>query len=102
MSVNTENTADASETRGAKKIDKNINRESPELIDKRIRANLEALNEQLSTLTLLPNQLMRDNLVKTSPTAGSRTHQPQMGLSFNREAVASRNSADAVIGCTVS
>ena len=100
MSLYTENTADASETRVAEKIDKNINRESLELIDKRIRANLEALNVQFSTLTLLPNQLMQNNLVKTAPTAGSRTHRPQMGFSFNREPVASRNWPDAVIGCT--
>ena len=40
-SVKTENTEDASETRGAEEVDKSINRISPELIEERIRANLK-------------------------------------------------------------
>ena len=61
MSVNTENTADLSEKPGAKEVDGNINRMSPELIKERIKANLEHLNEQISTLTHLLNQLIQDN-----------------------------------------
>ena len=85
MSVNTENTADASETRGAKEMYKSIHRASPELIEERIGADLEPLSEQIATLTQLFNQLVQDNSAKTPPTAGSRTLRSRTGPSFKRE-----------------
>ena len=47
MSVDTENTADESETCGTEQIGGKINRISLELIEERMRANLERRNEQV-------------------------------------------------------
>ena len=55
MFAKTENTADASETRGAEEIDGCINWMSSELIEERIRANIESLNLQHS-LSCVINQ----------------------------------------------
>ena len=87
MSVNTQNTAGTSKTRGAEDVDKNINWILPELTEKRIRANLEPLNEQISPLTQLLNQLIQVNSTKTIPTASSCTHRSQTEPSFNKEAL---------------
>ena len=67
-SVDTENTVDVSETRGVDEIDGNINRLSFQLYGKIIRTNLEPLNEQISTLTQLLNQLVQDNWSQPSLT----------------------------------
>ena len=53
MSLNTENTAKASE-----EINAVSDRISPKLIDERIGANLEPLKEQIATLTRLLNELI--------------------------------------------
>ena len=58
LSVKTGNTTDASETRGAEKTDKNINPISPEMIEERIKANIEPLNKHILTFTQLLNQLI--------------------------------------------
>ena len=58
MSVHTENTTDTSKTHDAKRIDRTINGFSPQLIEKRMRANLEPYNAQISTLAQLLNQLI--------------------------------------------
>ena len=59
-SVNTENIADASETCGAEEINGSISRILHELIEEKVRANLEPLRVQISTLTKLLNQLIQD------------------------------------------
>ena len=46
---------------------------SPELIEERIRENLEPLKEQILNLTQLLHQLINDNLAKTGPMVCSRT-----------------------------
>ena len=58
MSINTENTIDASETRGAERIVGSSNRISLEVFEERIRVDLEPLNEQILILTQLLNQLI--------------------------------------------
>ena len=86
MSVNTENTIDSSKTRRVEQIDGNTNRISPELIEEMIRADLEPVNEQISTRLQLLNELIQANSAETTPMAGSLTHRLQVGPSFNREA----------------
>ena len=76
---NTKNTVNASESGGAEKKKGNIDRILREPIEERIRVILEPLNEQILTLTQLLNQLILDYLVKTIPTAGSRTIVKQVG-----------------------
>ena len=83
MSINAENISNVFETYNAEEITANNDRSSSELTDERIRTNLEPLNEQ--TLTQLLNQLIEDNLAKSTPTAGSRTNRPQMRPPLNRE-----------------
>ena len=56
--------SNASEQLGAEDISANFDRISPKLIDKRFKANLELLNEYISTLTQLLNQLVQDNSAK--------------------------------------
>ena len=67
---------------------------SPELIQKMMRANLEPLNEQISTFPQLLKQLIQDNLAKTTSTEGSRAHRPHTGPSPNKEIGTSRASPD--------
>ena len=100
MSANTGNTIDATATRGIEKIDGRTNQISPELNQTRIRTNLEPTNEQYSTLTQLLNQLIQQNLTKTNPTAGPRTHCQQAGHSIIMEAGTSSTMSDKIIGCT--
>ena len=50
MFVNADNTTDASEARGAEVIDVRTNRIQPEIIQERIRANVEPLNAKISAL----------------------------------------------------
>ena len=99
MSLNTENTANASETLGAEKINENINRISPNVIKKKIRANLELLCEQILSLIWLLNKLTLNNSKKTTPTEGSCCHG-QTGLSFSMEAGVSETSPDTAIAGT--
>ena len=101
MYVNTKNTTDESEALGAAEIDGTTNGFSLELIEQRIRAQLEPLNAQISKLTQLLNQLIQDNSAMTTPTAGPRTHRPQARPSFKREVGTSRAQPDTVIGDTL-
>ena len=96
MSVNTENTVDASETWE----DWRSYRPASELIEERIRANLEPLNVQISTLTQLLDQLIKDNSAKTTPTAGPRVLRPQAVSWSNSETAASSTTPDTAIGGT--
>ena len=80
-SVKTGITANASETYYAEKISVFNGRISTELVEEKNRANLKPINEQISTLTQLFNQLIQNKLAKSAPTAVSRTHRPQTGPS---------------------
>ena len=100
MSINTEKTADASEICGTQEIDKSIKRISSELIEKKFRPKLNLLNGHISIFTQLLNQLIQDKSAKTTPTAGTRAHGPQMGLQFDRSTGAFRTSPDMAIGGT--
>ena len=57
MSVIAENTADAPAARDSERVDEPVNVKLPGLIEERINANLETLNEQISTLSRPLNQL---------------------------------------------
>ena len=73
MSVNTESTIDASKAGNAERTNETIAGVSPELIEDKIRANLEAVNAQIQTMTQLLDQLIQDNSAKITPTVGPRT-----------------------------
>ena len=88
--------SDTFKTRGTEDFGRNIDLILPQLIEERIKANLEPLNEQISTLTQLLNQLIQNNSAKTPLSI----HRPQTVPSFNREAEVSRNLSDMVIGGT--
>ena len=69
MPVNAENTADALEARDWERTGETISGTSADLIEERIKANLEPLNPQISTLTQLLSQLIQDNSARNSPMA---------------------------------
>ena len=98
MTVSAGNTENASETYDAKKINSNKNQVLREVVETRIRANLEPLNQQILNITQLLAQLIQDNSGKTTPMVASRTHCPQTGSSFNSETGASKTSPDIAIG----
>ena len=58
MSVSTESTTDTPGTRDPETVQELINGVSHDFIEESIKANPEPLNEQLSTLTQLLNQLI--------------------------------------------
>ena len=58
MPMNAEDATNASESYDAEEINAGNDRISTELIEERIRAYLETLNEQIMTLTQLLNQLI--------------------------------------------
>ena len=74
MSVNIENTIGATEISDAERTDKTMTIVSSDLIEEKVRANLEPLNDQKSTLTQLLNQLIKDSLAETAPTAAPHTN----------------------------
>ena len=51
MSVNAENTADAPAVRNSERAEETVDGVSPDWIEERTKANLEPLNEQITTLT---------------------------------------------------
>ena len=67
--VNDESTTDAPAAHDSEKVDKPINGVLPDLIEERIKANLELLNKQVSTLTQLLNQLIQDNSAPNPPNS---------------------------------
>ena len=71
MSINAENVTNASKQSNAEESNANNDRVLQELIDERMRANLEPFYEQISNLTQLLNQLINDTPSKT-PMASSR------------------------------
>ena len=98
MPVNAENATNASQSYDAEEINADNDQISTELIEERIRAHLETLNEQIMTLTQLLNQLIHVNYLKekTTPTASSHTHRPPAALSLDSETGVSRTSPDTI------
>ena len=94
LSVNVENLIIASEQSDAEDESAINDSVSPELIDERIRANLEPLNEQISSLTLSLNHMIYNNSARTTAAASYRAHRPQAGLSLHWESGASRTWPD--------
>ena len=74
----------ASKQCGSAEISTNDYRISSELVKERIRANFKSLNEQISNLNQLLNQLIQDNSTKTIPTAGSGTDRQSSGSFLTR------------------
>ena len=70
MSAHEEQPIEASGTYRAERIDKASTEFSSDLIEERVKANLEPLHEQISTLTQLMNKLIQDNSTRTNSTAG--------------------------------
>ena len=71
MSVNAGNLTNASEQSTTEENNANNDRVSLELFEETIVATLEALNEQISNFTQLPNQLIHKNLAKVTPTVSA-------------------------------
>ena len=93
MSVNAENTADTSASRDPELIKEPTNGILHEFIDIRIKANLGPLNEEISALTQLRNQLIQERPARNSPTADTLTQQTQSRRSPSQEAETSRVEA---------
>ena len=90
MSVSAENTTDTSTPRnqeGIKKPNKGI---SHKLIEERIKANLGPLNEQISTLNQLLNQLTQERSARNSQAADIHTQLAQPRRSSSSETGTSR------------
>ena len=82
MSLKAVNSADAHpEALIVERADEPITRVSPDLIEERIKVNSEPLNDEISMLTQLVNQLIQENSARSSPTAGPRNHRTKSGLS---------------------
>ena len=79
MSVNTKNTFDAFEAHNAERTGKTITGLSSDVIEERIRANLEPRNVHTLTLTQLLNELIYDNSAKTTRMEDSRKLNPHSG-----------------------
>ena len=75
MSVNGENISNTSDESHIEENDKGNERVTSETVEEKIRANLEALNEQISNNTKFLHQLMNDHSAKSTPMAGSGTNQ---------------------------
>ena len=75
MSVHEEQPKKESEIHTADRIDKNCGEFSPDLIEERIKFNLEPLDAQISTLTQMMNQPTQDNSGRTNPTGGTRVRR---------------------------
>ena len=84
-SVNAENTADNPEARNSETASEPNIGVWPDLMEERIKANLESLNAQISALTHLLSQLIQDNSAGNSPTAGSLTKCTHTELSPGSE-----------------
>ena len=96
MSVRVEYLTTASEKSDGEENNASNDRVSPELeqLEEGITANMEPLNEQISTLTQLLNQLIHDNSAKSTPTARSCAHRPHKRRPLDRETGAPRTSPD--------
>ena len=72
MSAHEEQSNAASESYTAEQIDETDREFSLDLIEEKIKANLESLHAQVSMLTLLMNKLFQDNPAGTNLTTGPR------------------------------
>ena len=95
MSVNIENRYNAPKVRDIDRTEETINGVSTELIEETVRAKLDHLKPQISTLTQLLNQLNQDNSGK-----GRGVHRPHAEPSFSRETGTSRTLPVTTIGVT--
>ena len=78
MSLNVKNLNNASKLFDNEENNINDDRISPELIEERLRENLEPFKEQFSYTTQLLNQLIYDNSAKTTPKEGPHAHRPTL------------------------
>ena len=90
ISVNAENTVNASASSDPERVETPANRISHDLIEEIIKAHLGPLNEKISTLTQLLNQLIQESSACNSPTADTRTQQTQARRSPGHEIGTSR------------
>ena len=72
MSAHEEQPNEASEADTAEWIDEVITEFSSNLIEETIKANLEPLYAQISTLTQMMNKMIKDNSARSNPTASFR------------------------------
>ena len=98
--MNAENTTGASAGRDPENVDETFNGVSPNVIEERIKANLQPLNERISTLIELLNQLVKETLARNSATAGPRAQQTQSRPSFSSELGTSRTPSGSANGST--
>ena len=100
LSVNAKGTADAPVALASEKADSSVAGVSPDLIEEKIKVNLEPLNTQISKLLQLMNQLIRKNSAHISTTADPCTHRTQQGPSPGGGLATSRTSTGTGIGST--
>ena len=72
MSAHEKQSNAASESHKSVGIDKSSTGFAPNVIEERIKANLEPLHAQVSTLTQMMNQLIQGNSAKMNSTTGPR------------------------------
>ena len=70
MSPLEEHLNETSETHIVEQIDGTNTEVTPHVMDERIKANLEPLHAQITTLTQMMNKLREENLARTKLTAG--------------------------------
>ena len=96
-SLNTKNNIDAPELRNAERTDGIITGLSFEMIEERLKTNLETLSAQILTLIQLLKPLYQDNSAKNTSTVRPGTHRSQTDPSLNREAGTFRTLPRTVI-----
>ena len=77
LSVNAENKASAPVAQHLEKLDEFGNEILTDEKEEKTKANLEPLNDQISTSTQMQTQLIQENSVPDSTKTGPRTHQTQ-------------------------
>ena len=75
MSAHGKQPNEASKTHTLERVDEASTKLSPNLIEDRIKSNMEPLHAQISTMTQMMNKLIQDNSARTNSTAGSRDHR---------------------------
>ena len=100
VSASVQNPAITPATRDPKIAEEPINGVSKDLIEERIKANLDPLNAHLSTSTPLLNQLIQESSARDSPTADTCTQQTQSRHSPSHEAGSSKALPASTTGNT--
>ena len=100
MFVNAEVSTDTPVSRDSEKADEPIFGVSPDLIEEKIKAVLEPLNEQISMLTQLLNKLIQKNSARNFSSLGPRTYQTQSRHSPSGEVSISRTLPGTTVGST--